>query len=78
MTALAALAGLLFFALGYFFGREAGKAPGTSACPRCKRKRFHYCASCGTHYDEHDEAVPPQGHPGLHEVPSGNRAPSRD
>ena len=70
MTILTGIAGLVLFSLGFFLGREAGKAPGVSACPRCGKKRYHYCGSCGVHFDEKDEAVAPSTHPRIESSPN--------
>ena len=57
MTPILIAIALSAFALGFDLGREAGKAPGTTACPKCRPKRLYYCRGCGVHFDEQDEPI---------------------
>ena len=57
MTPILLAIALSAFAVGFYLGREAGKAPGLTACPKCRQKRLYYCRGCGVHFDEGDEAI---------------------
>ena len=57
MTPILFAIALSAFALGFYLGREAGKAPGLTACPKCRQKRLYYCRGCGVHFDEKDHAI---------------------
>jgi len=48
---------LAFLALGYYIGREAGKSPGQTRCPKCRQKRLYYCRGCGLHFDDGDNPI---------------------
>ena len=63
MTPILAIVALVTFGLGFYLGREAGKSPGTSPCPKCQGKRLFYCATCGVHFDEKDDSLAPHEHP---------------
>ena len=47
MTPILLALALSAFALGFYLGREAGKAPGLTSCPKCRQKRLYYCRGCG-------------------------------
>ena len=57
MTPILLALALSAFALGFYLGREAGKAPGLTACPKCRQQRLYYCRGCGIHFDEKDEPI---------------------
>ena len=63
MTVILITSSLVALGLGFYLGREAGKAPGVSTCPKCQQRRFHYCGSCGVHFDEADEPLSHKDHP---------------
>ncbi len=63
MTPILAIVALVTFGLGFYLGREAGKSPGTSPCPKCRGKRLYYCSTCGVHFDEKDHSLAPHEHP---------------
>lgn len=76
MNGVLIIATLVALAIGFYLGREAGKAPGLSSCPKCSQRRFHYCGSCGVHFDDKDEPVSPREHPSWmnsETVPGKNR-----
>ena len=70
MTPMLAIAALVAFGLGFYLGRETGRSPGGSPCPKCRGKRLYYCSSCGVHFDEKDEALAPHEHPRWQEAKS--------
>jgi len=51
---------LIFLAIGYYIGREAGKAPKATRCVKCGQRRLFYCRGCGIHFDDEDNAIPPR------------------
>ena len=57
MTPILIAIALGALAFGFYLGREAGKAPGLTGCPKCRQKRLYYCRGCGVHFDEKDEAI---------------------
>lgn len=57
MTPILVAIALSAFAMGFYLGREAGKAPGLTACPKCRQKRLYYCRGCGVHFDDKDQAI---------------------
>ena len=70
MTPIVTIVALVFFGLGFYLGRQAGRAPGASPCPKCRRKRLYYCANCGVHFDEKDDVLAPHEHPRWQETQS--------
>ena len=63
MTGILIVAILVALGIGFYLGREVGKTPGASPCPKCRQKRFYYCGSCGVHFDEGDQTLSHQEHP---------------
>lgn len=70
MTPIVTIVALVFFGVGFYLGRQAGRAPGASPCPKCRRKRLYYCANCGVHFDEKDGVLAPHEHPRWQETQS--------
>lgn len=57
MRILVLVTALIFFGVGYWFGRESQKQTEVRRCPRCGHRRLHWCRGCGIHFDDEDQPL---------------------